>query len=315
MSTDNTGFLSTSFRARDCPVCGEPADKAVLFMRRSLDESRLTSHSFASRKTPEFMSYQMVRCRRCTTVFASEAPVASALAHAYHEADYNTAIEADFAAKVYRKYLEPYLARLPRRGIALEIGTGTGAFLRQLRELGFREPIGIEPSVAAVAAATADIRPYIREGVFTGDECPPASASLICCFQTLEHVPDPRLLVATALRMLEPGGMIALVTHDYSALLNRLLGRRSPIIDIEHVQLFCPMSLRYLVHASGYTPEVSRSIWNVYPLTYWLNLLPLPARLKQMARTGARVLHVADLPIALNVGNLLTVAQKPLAVA
>ncbi len=304
-------FLS-SLRKRDCPVCCELASKATPFMARSLDESRLTKASFASRKTPEFMSYQLVRCRQCATVFASEAPAASALASAYHEADYSTAEEAAFAAAVYQKALEPYLEKLTRRGTALEIGTGTGIFLRHLGQLGFQEAVGIEPSDAAIAAADKDVRHHIREGVFTGDEFPAGSLSLICCFQTLEHVPEPREFVEAAFRMLEPGGMIALITHDYTALINRLLGARSPIIDIEHVQLFCPESLRHLVCDTGYTLLDIKAIKNIYPLSYWNSLLPLPSFLKQTSLTVANAMGVAHWPVGMNVGNLLTVAQKPL---
>jgi SAM-dependent methyltransferase len=304
--------LTASMRHRDCPVCGEPADRAALFMRRSLDESRLTPASFASRKTPEFMSYRLVRCGRCATVFASEAPAASALASAYHQADYSTATEASFAASVYHAALEPFLRKLPQRGTALEIGTGTGVFLDHLGQLGFHQAVGIEPSTAAIAAANATVKPFIREGVFTGDEFPPDSVSLICCFQTMEHVPEPRALVEAAFRMLEPGGMIALITHDYTAWTNRALGRRSPIIDIEHVQLFCPASLRYLVEAVGYRLNDIVAIRNVYPLSYWMSLLPLPGALKQGILGATRAVRLAQIPVGLNVGNLLTVATKPL---
>jgi SAM-dependent methyltransferase len=306
--------LTASLRQRDCPVCGAPADRARLFMRPLLDESRLTSASFASRKTPEFMSYRLVRCPQCTTVFASEAPTAATLAHAYHEADYSTAAEAALAAAVYRTALEPFVTQLPQLGRALEIGTGAGVFLGHLEQLGFREPIGIEPSAAAIAAAEPDARSRIRKGVFSGAEFPPGSVSLVCCFQTLEHVSEPRVLVEAAFRMLEPGGLIALVTHDYTAPINRILGRRSPIIDIEHVQLFCPAALRYLIAAAGYRLRDVVAIRNVYPLSYWLSLLPLPPGLKRGVLAMARMAHLAQRHVRFDVGNLLTVACKPDAV-
>jgi SAM-dependent methyltransferase len=305
--------LLASLHHRDCPVCGETNRTAVEHMRASLDEGRLTSSSFSSRKTPEFMSYRLVRCAVCATVYASEAPSAAALAKAYHAADYDSAEEAALAAAVYGAALAPFLSNLPARGIALEIGAGTGVFLRHLREAGFEQAVGIEPSPAAIGAATADVRPWIREGVFKGDEFPPGSVSLVCCFQTLEHVSEPRKLVETAYRMLEPGGMIALITHDYTAPINRALGRRSPIIDIEHLQLFCPASMRRLTGSAGFKAVSVGSIRNVYPLSYWLALLPLPGALKQMFLAAATATKVARARIGLNVGNLLTVAQKPAA--
>jgi len=281
------------------------------FMKASFDEGRLTSSSFSSRKSPEFMSYRLVRCAACTTVFASEAPAARALAGAYHVADYGSAAEAALAASVYRVALAPFLSKLTARGVALEIGAGTGVFLSHLRDLGFEQPVGIEPSAAAIAAAAVEVKPLLREGVFTGDEFPAESVSLVCCFQTLEHVPEPRELVEAAYRMLAPGGMIALVTHDYTAFINRLLGSRSPIMDIEHLQLFCPAALNYLVGAAGYEVLSVGSIRNVYPLGYWISLLPLPTGMKRALLAAAASAKIARAQIRLDVGNLLTVAQKP----
>jgi SAM-dependent methyltransferase len=303
--------LLQAMRQRDCPVCGASAAVARPFMARSFDASRLTASSFASRKVPEFMSYTLVKCRDCSTVFASEAPAAGALQTAYHEAAYDSATEAAFAAAAYRAALAPYLDRLPGRGVALEIGTGSGVFLGHLRALGFREQVGIEPSPAAIAAAGDAVRPCIREGAFRGDERPPGSVSLICCFQTLEHVADPLGLAQAALAMLEPGGMLALITHDYTAPVNRMLGRRSPIIDIEHLQLFCPAALRHLAGAAGFGAVDLAPVQNVYPLRYWLSLLPLPGGIKRATMAGAKAARVDQIPIRLNVGNLLTVAQKP----
>jgi len=300
-----------ALKRRDCPVCGASADVAEDFMAGTLDETRITKDSFASRKQPEFMSYRLVRCRTCSTVFAPEAPEGAALAEAYHLADYGSADEARFAAATYGDALSPYLEHLAHRGTAIEIGTGTGVFLSYLQRFGFSDPVGIEPSRAAIQAAAPEVKPLIREGIFTGTEYPPNSVSLVCCFQTLEHVPEPRSLVAKAYQMLEPGGLLALVTHDYDARINRFLGRRSPIIDIEHVQVFNPASLRHLVTSAGFELRDLMPFRNRYPMRYWVSLLPLPSGLKNAAIASLLALRLAKLPIRLNVGNLLTVAQKP----
>ncbi|PIK73371.1 methyltransferase type 12, partial [Methylobacterium frigidaeris] len=140
----------------------------------------------------------------------------------------------------------------------------------------------------------------------------PGSLSLVCCFQTLEHVPDPRGLTQAAYDLLRPGGLIAFVTHDYRAPINRLLGRRSPIIDIEHMQLFCPASLRRLLDEAGFGEIATGAIRNRYPLRYWLRLLPLPGPLKPSALAAAEALGLGRRSVGLNVGNLLSVARKPL---
>jgi SAM-dependent methyltransferase len=272
---------------------------------------RLDSFSFASRKAPEFMSYQMLRCETCCTVFAAAAPPPECLAAAYSQAAYDSAEEAILAADTYEAVLQPVIASLPQRARALEIGTGTGVFLERLRAAGFADVAGVEPSKAAIAAAEAKIRPLIYEGVFAEEDFARESFDLICCFQTLEHVSAPKEVTGACLRLLRPGGVLAYVTHDYTAPINRLLGRRSPIIDIEHLQLFCRSSLEQLLVRAGFVVEEITPLVNRYPLRYWLRLSPLPPPIKRVSSHTLAFLGLGGLRIGVNVGNLMAIGRKP----
>ena len=84
---------------------------------------------------------------------------------------------------------------------------------------------------------------------------------------TLEHVADPRVLAEQVMDVLAPGGLFAVVVHDWQAPVNRVLGRRSPIIDIEHMQLFSRQSVTRLLSEVGYRGVGVRRIRNTYPLT------------------------------------------------
>lgn len=294
--------------ARSCPVCGAPSEKSRLFLDRSIDLSRITDASFASRKLPEYMSHRLVRCSDCTTVYAVEGPSPEILAAVYRDASYDTAVEAEMAATTYASILSPYVALMARRGVLLEIGTGTGVFLARMENAGFQTRIGIEPSTAAIEAAEPAVKPLIREGVFDPADFAPGSLSMICCFQTLEHVPDPRKLVEGAFDLLEPGGLLALITHNADGALNRLLGRRSPIIDIEHLQLFSPDNMTFLLEKAKFKRVAIESFRNSYPLRYWLRLAPLPMKQKVLALADAT--GVGGLSVSANVGNILTTAWK-----
>ncbi len=295
---------------RTCPVCGAATARAKLFLKRSIDPARLTGLSFASRKLPEYMNHRLVTCPDCDTVFAAEAPSPAMLASVYRDAGYDSAEEAAQAARTYRRIITPALKRLTRRSTALEIGTGTGVFLQTLGDAGFATLVGIEPSRAAIDAAPAAIRPSILEGIFNPTDFAAGSLSLICCFQTLEHVPNPHALTQAAFNLLAPGGLLAFVTHNRSALLNRLLGRRSPIIDVEHLQLFNPDSITYLLHGAGFADVNVSSFRNTYALRYWLRLAPLP--LKSQIINAANATGLGAQKISLNVGNILTTAFKPI---
>ncbi len=295
---------------RPCPVCHTASDKAKLFLEKNIDPAKLSGFSFASRKTPEFMCHRLVQCPTCDLVYANQPPGEDELAYAYHVADYDSSEEANDAAAAYIRAIRPTLNALVRRQSVLEIGTGTGIFIEYLSREGFTQLVGVEPSTAAIAAAPVHRQAWIREGIFEEKDFAPESFDLICCFMTMEHVRDPNIIASAALRLLRPGGAFVTVTHDYRGVVNRLLGKRSPIIDIEHMQLFSKRSLRYLFENVGYTGVTVNAFVNTYSLQYWMRLAPLPRGLKQsvsglMARIG-----VDHVKLGVNVGNLITTGFK-----
>ena len=260
--------------ARSCPVCGGSSVNARRFLQERIDPSRLDEFSFASRKEPEFFNYSMVQCATCDLVYVDRPPSQQALHQAYHQADYDSSEEANDAAAAYLRELAPVIARLDNNA-ALEIGTGTGVLLEGLKERGFRNVVGVEPSTAAIEAAPPHRKAWIREGIFRESDYEPESFDLICCFMTLEHVHDPTEIATSVSRLLKPGGAFVTVTHDYRSTVNRLLGRRSPIIDVEHMQLFSKQSIAELFHRTGYTDVVVSPFANRYAVSYWTRLLPL----------------------------------------
>ena len=297
---------------RDCPVCHSGGEYAEPFLARNIDESRIDGSSFASRKTPEYMNHALVRCTICDLVYVDRPPSQQDLADSYHAADYDSAQEAEDAADAYIRALTPVLERLGGcRGAALEIGTGTAAFLERLGAVGFTSLVGIEPSVAAINAAPVHRRGWIKEGIFEADMYPPDSFDLIACFMTLEHVQDPGALVAAAHKMLRPGGIFVAVTHDYRGWLNRLLGARSPIIDIEHMQLFSAESSRQLLTLNGYGSVGTKRFRNAYRPSYWLRLLPVPAAIKSATIRLLAKLPVDRYRLPLNVGNTMSWGVRP----
>jgi SAM-dependent methyltransferase len=295
---------------RPCPVCGAGPLEAKSFLAANVDPARMDEFSYASRKTPEYMNLNLIQCLRCDLVYADEPPSQDDLTRAYHVADYDSPEEADDAAATYIHAMQPVLTALPRRESALEIGTGTGALLQRLAEQGFSELVGVEPSTAAIAAAPQHRRPWIREGVFEEQDFAPESFDLICCFMTMEHVLDPKEVALAAFRLLRPGGVFVTVTHDYRARLNRLLGRRSPIIDIEHMQLFSDPSIRTLFETAGYRDIYVQRLVNRYAFNYWWRLAPAPGATKRAVAKIAEVVHFDRVKIGLNVGNTIASGVK-----
>ena len=279
-------------------------------MERSIDPKKMSNLSFASRKEPEFMCHQLLRCMTCDLVYVDQPPPEDELANAYHVADYDSAAEAIDAAKAYMCAIQPTIKTLKQRKDVLEIGAGTGIFLDQLASSGFVNPIGIEPSAAAIAAAPESARAWLRKGIFREADYLPDSFDLICCFMTMEHVPDPTIIASACNRLLRPGGAFVTVTHDYRSMVNRIFGRRSPIIDIEHMQLFSQTSIRQLLERTGYTDIRVNPFANAYALRYWLRLLPIPPGAKYFFGSALARVGLDRMKVSINVGNLMATGMK-----
>jgi SAM-dependent methyltransferase len=252
-----------------------------------------------------------VRCLGCDAVYAAAPPDESFLGQAYGEADYDSREEAAFAAGTYARSLSltPFLAGLDKT-LALDVGAGDGAMLAEYLRLGFGRAVGVEPSLAAIAAAPPEIQKFLRPGLFSPEMVADLRPNLVSSFMTLEHLKDPGDFLGAARELLAPGGLAAVVVHNWRAALNRILGRWSPIIDVEHLQLFSPRSVERLFTLAGFGEVRVIRLKNRYPFGYWLRLVPLPAGVKNRLLGLADRTGLSRAAMSFNVGNILAVGRK-----
>jgi SAM-dependent methyltransferase len=307
-SGGSTGALPRELFARPCPLCGSAQAREVA--PANFDPSRLDRFAFSSRKLPEFMHLRLVECVACDLLYSSPAPARDALETAYDAAAFDAGTESSYAALTYASFLSGIGARLPDRNGALDIGTGDGAFLVELLRAGFENVAGVEPSSAPIAAADPGVRGLIRHGPFRPGDFAAAQFRLVTCFQTMEHVYDPLQLCRDAHAIIKPGGAFFIVCHNRRAMLARILGRRSPIYDIEHLQLFSPRSVRRLLERAGFHDVEVRLVVNRYPAAYWAKLLPLPGGLKRGLLDLLRHSGLGRRALPAPVGNLAAIAWR-----
>jgi SAM-dependent methyltransferase len=295
--------------ARPCPICGS-ADESHVYSDANFDPAGLDEFAFASRKIPEYMHYRMIACPICDLLYASPVPTLEALARAYRDAGFDSGEEARYASRTYAGYLPAIIRRLPDKDGAIDIGTGDGAFLRELVAAGFTGVAGVEPSAAPISTAQDDVRELIRHDIFRPELFEPGRFSLITCFQTMEHVRDPIALALGVYSLLKKGGALFFIGHNRRGLVNRLLGKKSPIFDIEHLQLFSPKSSRTLFERAGFVNVELHRIVNCYPLQYWTKLLPLPKSTKVRCLAALTRTGIGRLPLPMAVGNIAVIGYK-----
>ena len=294
---------------RPCPLCGSTDDSRV-FAEAALEAGRLDEFAFSSRKAPEYMHYRLVSCPACDLLYADPAPAPGTLLEAYRDASFESSEESLFAARTYGRLLPGIIARLPDLAGAVDVGAGDGAFLGELLERGFSGVVGLEPSAAPRAAAPEAVRALLRPGLLSEQDLKAGSLSLVTCFQVLEHASDPLELCKKAYGLLKKGGALFLIGHDRRSFSARLLGLKSPIFDVEHLQLFSKRSARQLLSKCGFADIEVKAVANRYPLHYWFKLFPLPMRLKRPGLSRLKASRLGHWPLSLPAGNIAAIGYK-----
>lgn len=294
---------------RPCPICGT-IGRSMILQKSNFDPSRMNEYSFSSRKLPEFMHFRMIICPECDLCYANPVPELSWFCNEYKEASFDAADESKYAAKQYANCLEKHVGSLAELDGALDIGAGDGAFLKELLNLGLTMVQGVEPSKAPIARADSRVAPLIQNSFFEPDMFSPESFNLVSCFQTIEHLPDPKVLFTSAFKMLRPGGCFFIVAHNYRSFSARLLGAKSPIFDIEHLQVLSSLSTKALYQRAGFTSVSIFPILNRYPLSYWLRLSPFSERFKRGAGRLTNAIGAAKLTVSLPAGNIAAFGFK-----
>jgi 2-polyprenyl-3-methyl-5-hydroxy-6-metoxy-1,4-benzoquinol methylase len=182
------------------------------------------------------------------------------------EAAYNAAYyqpweaQARLRERIWRERLLRVTRLLSPPGRLLDVGCGTGSFLRAAEAHGW-DVTGTEFSRDGARMAESD-----GYTVFTGDlweaGFPDEGFDVITCWHVIEHVSDPRRLLFEMRRILSPGGLLVLATPNLRDLffqLGYLLVRfRRPRIyepDEREVHLFVysAETLRRLAGIAGFT--------------------------------------------------------------
>ncbi|RPJ79077.1 MAG: methyltransferase domain-containing protein [Alphaproteobacteria bacterium] len=92
--------------------------------------------------------------------------------------------------------------------IVLEIGCGNGSFLKKLKDKGIRQIVGIDLNVDALREPKAvGVKIYNKTVEELAAE-ENQKFDVVCSFQVLENVSDPRSFLEASIKLLKPGGKL-----------------------------------------------------------------------------------------------------------
>ncbi|HEV8374869.1 MAG TPA: class I SAM-dependent methyltransferase [Candidatus Polarisedimenticolia bacterium] len=182
----------------------------------------------------------------------------------------------------------------------LDVGCARGHFLQRLaRETGRKDLMGVDTSEAMTSWGRNSFGLDLRAGGIEETGLPPDHFILITMFDVLEHVANPRDVLARVFRSLRPGGWLvleipsevtsfrALAKLGYRLTGGRLVTPLKTIYHSMHLSYFDPASLRRLVESLG--ASCGAIIAKESHVTrFGGNRFPLPARV------GIRAVSLLD---------------------
>ena len=232
-----------------CPACGLDNPQAVF-----------AKYGFAFQ-----------RCPQCATIYMSPRPSQALMADYYAQSE-NYAYWADhiFPAseaarreKIHKPWLNRILGYCSEFGIdrrlLLEVGPGFGTFAALATESGaFARVVAVEPTPEMAAACRKrGVEVIERRIEDLGDSID--QADIVCAFEVIEHLFEPRHFIEGVASRLAPGGLLVLSCPNGEGFDVAMLKQESQAVDAEHVNLFNPHSLAGLVESAGLTVQITHT--------------------------------------------------------
>jgi 2-polyprenyl-3-methyl-5-hydroxy-6-metoxy-1,4-benzoquinol methylase len=136
-------------------------------------------------------------------------------------------------------------------GSLLEVGSGSGDLLVELRELGWNvEGIDVDP-MAVENSMGRGLK--VRQGTLEALGYPDNTFDAIVMSHVIEHVHDPVSLLSECFRILKLGGQLSLVTPNAQSFCHRVFGRAWLALDPpRHLHIFTLNAMQAVMHRSGF---------------------------------------------------------------
>ena len=234
------------FPPRPCPICG--CAKSKTLFRQSFEQ--LSGAHLLN-------GYDVAICQSCGAGFAGNIPEQQVFDDYYRDlSKYDYADHGGIAPPEAERRFQDIAAILNRfipraDSRILEIGSASGQLLRVLRECGYSNVLGADPSPGCVRAAHSlyDI-PGVVGTVFDLPQ-PDRPYDFLILVGVMEHIRDLDRAVARFRGLVPEGGRVYLEVPDAS--------RYVPSVDapfqefsVEHINFFSRISLINLMHARGF---------------------------------------------------------------
>lgn len=222
--------------------------------------------------------FTFVRCIRCALVFSNPQVTNEVTESEYRSGGSNDLwvdvltserqLELDRAkfAEILEE-LEPYRGE----GRLLDVGCSIGLFLHLALERGWAG-IGTEYGERALRYARERFGLDVTDKPLHEAGFESESFDVVTLLSVLEHVADPRAMLAEIRGLLKPGGALFLIVPNVASLACRVLHEHAATFDgRNHLIYFSPATLRDTLEREGFSTEIVRTrVSSLDAISEWL---------------------------------------------
>jgi len=209
-----------------------------------------------NQRVVEEQRYEIMRCPSCGLGYTIHGLRVEELwryyPKQYYSLDDNRRMEGSKASRVYRKTRMARIKRYASSGLLLDIGAGTGMFMKWAKESGF-EVEGLELSRDAAEYGSKEWGLAIRQGDLHETVFPPSRYDVVTLSHVFEHLHEPLTAARKLYEITKPGGLLVVAVPNFESLQARVFGKRWYHLDVpRHLFHYTPRSLRAFIERAGF---------------------------------------------------------------
>ncbi len=247
-----------------CPVCD--SDQQEIKFEPWVDESDPAMLYGAASGIPG--TQRLVSCLHCGMIYESPRYDAKTIVQGYmtsneaeHDSQYHMRVYSFFQA------LKKQAKRLPPSGSkVLDIGTAGGAFLDAAKQYGY-DAYGMEPSMDLVERGK--VRGLnIEQGTIENHDFDAGSFDMVCLWDVIEHLPDPKIALVEIKKLLKPNGILLINFPDIGTWQAKLAGKKFWWILSVHLHHFTRNSITDICQRTGFEAFHFQRYWQTLEFGY-----------------------------------------------
>ncbi|MBO9661127.1 MAG: class I SAM-dependent methyltransferase [Chitinophagaceae bacterium] len=248
--------MATKIHYTACPVCGA---------------AELKNLWKAKDYTVSGESFGIVACASCTLAFTQDVPDAQSIGPYYKSENYisHSNTSRGLVNSIYHSVRKRTLATKRKliisgtgkqTGNLLDVGSGTGAFVQEMKQHGW-QVTGLEPDTDARTVALSNYQVELTD-ISEFYHLPAGKFDAITLWHVLEHVHDLHAYIQQLRNLLTDNGRIFIAVPNYTSKDAQVYKEYWAAFDVpRHLYHFSPASIQVLMQKNGLKVLQHKPMW------------------------------------------------------